>query len=142
MPFDPQEARRRVREKKYWNRADEDAAVREVDQAVFKRVADHERGLLDDSQEHMKHGDRLTRFADEIADSLIDDIRLPIQNGVPLSELAQPYKTAVANVHKMISDLERAADQAEFWANRLDDPLADATKLWERLPAIGAKVRI
>lgn len=142
MPFDPQEARRRVREQKYWNRSDEVDAIREVDRAVFSRIADHERGLLEDSEQHMKHGDALTRVADALADGLVLDIRVPIKEGTPLGDLAQPYKTAVANVQKAISELESAALQAEFWADRLDDPMTDATRLWARLPAIAAKVRI
>ena len=142
MPFDPEEARRRVREQKYWNRSDEVDAIRAVDQAVFNRIADHERGLLEDSDAHMKRGRALTQSVDQLVGALVEDIALPIQNGVPLADLAQPYKTAVANVQKAIDDLEHAARTAEYWAERLDDPMADATRLWDRLPSIAAKVRI
>lgn len=142
MPFDPQEARRRVREQTYRNRAEEVDAVRAVDQAVFARVADHERGLGEDAQEQTKRGEALLRGVDELADSLIDDLAVPIKNGAPLADLAQPYRTAIAKVQKAIADLEYAAVQAEYWANRLDDPMADATRLWERIPSLGAKVSI
>lgn len=142
MPFDPEEARRRVREQKYWNRSDEVDAIRAVDKAVFERVADHERGLLEDSDAHLKRGRALTQSVDELVGALVEDIAVPIKNGVPLADLAQPYKSAVARVQKAIDDLEHAATTAEFWAARLDDPMADATRLWERFPSIASKVRV
>jgi hypothetical protein len=142
MPFDPEEARRRVREQKYWNRADEVDAIRAVDNAVFERIANHERGLLDDAAEHLKRAEALNGNATELARALVTDIAVPIKDGVDLETLAQPYKSAVASVEKMIADLEHAATSAEFWAARLDDPVADATRLWARLPEIAKIVRI
>ena len=75
MPFDPKEARRRVREQKYWNRADEVDAIRAVDQTVFSRVADHERGLLEDSDAHMKRGRALTQSVDQLVGALVEEDR-------------------------------------------------------------------
>lgn len=133
----PHDQRILAREVAYPNTQSEREALAAVDEAVFARVRVLEAQLVDNAQQFMAERDIDLRASTEIANALLEDVRIALDKGArPTPELAARYKQLVASARQAIATLEAAGDEADWHAGRAADPYETWSDLLRRWPTL------
>jgi hypothetical protein len=137
----PEDVRVNARLASYPNETVERQTIQEVDQAVWARTRDYEQYLIAASRKAREDAQVDTTAAQETIDALQSEIRWgldrpigEVQNNI--GDLAARYKQLQGVAAQVIAALERADRTEAFWAEKLADPSAALSALWEKFPMI------
>jgi len=129
----PHEARLAAREYPYPNVMAEREAHREIDRAVFDRVRQYERLLVERAEEFKGASkDRVSASLDVIERIRVEVLE-PIRNGAPLTpELAQRYEVLA----QQAGEARAAVAESEWHEKRCADPYGDYENVMSKWPIL------
>lgn len=137
---DPEVYRIHAREESYPNSVAEQAEIKRVDDAVFDRVRIYENSLVDSSQALIERGVALARNATNIERAVREEIKYPLDSArVDLKAVAERYTALRSRAQEQIDALERLAREAEWLAEKANEPYAAYRALVVRYPALSKK---
>ena len=139
----PDEARKAVRELSYDNTAAENENVKRIDNAAFDLVRPYERNLVAQADGLLQRAAGDLAKASAHSKAMFDELELPLlgtaTTGVDITDAAGRYERMRAEAEMQIGMLERAADQAEWAAERCADPYASLNEMMANYPALRIK---
>jgi hypothetical protein len=138
---DPEAERMAARAASYPNTTDEQAEVTRVDSVIFDRARYYEGILVAQGQELLNRSGAATDEAEGLMVSLSDEVTTPLDfpNRYALPDVAGRYKELAGKARAQIEQLERAAREAEWAADRCDDPYGSYRKLISRYPVLAKR---
>lgn len=137
---DPEVYRIHAREESYPNSVAEQAEIKRVDDAVFDRVRIYENSLVDSSGALIERGAALAKGATDIERAVREEIRYLLDNTrVDLKKVADRYTALRSRAQEQIDALERLAREAEWLAEKANEPYAAYRALVVRYPALSKK---
>lgn len=137
---DPEVFRIHAREETYPNSAAEKAEIQRVDDAVFDRVRIYENSLVASSQTLMERGAALTRESVKVEEAVREEVRYELDRSrSDIKQVAERYAALETRAQGQIDALERLAREAEWLAEKADNPYAAYRALVVRYPALSKK---
>ncbi|PZF57056.1 hypothetical protein DEJ23_08940 [Curtobacterium sp. MCSS17_008] len=137
---DPEVYRIHAREESYPNSVAEQAEIKRVDDAVFDRVRIYENSLVESSQALIQRGVSLAKDATNIERAVREEVKYPLDSArVDLKAVAERYTALRSRAQEQIDALERLAREAEWLAEKANDPYAAYRALVVRYPALSKK---
>jgi hypothetical protein len=96
--------------------------------------------LVDSSQSLIERGTALAKDATNIERAVREEVKYPLDSArVDLKAVAERYTTLRSRAHEQIDALERLAREAEWLAEKANDPYAAYRALVVRYPALSKK---
>jgi hypothetical protein len=132
----PDQVREAARYATYPNSAAEKQALTSIDQQVFARVREHENQLADTAERAAAKYEADTEAATELVDRFALEIRVALTEGTPNREIAARFKQLRLFADKAMAALDRGAEEAEFYAVKLEHPYEDLMQLYQKYPMI------
>ncbi|MBF4604713.1 hypothetical protein [Curtobacterium sp. VKM Ac-2884] len=137
---DPEIFRIHAREEAYPNQTAEKAEVKRVDDAVFDRVRMLENALVKSSESLIERGKELTEGSADVEQQLREQVKYQLDySSVDLKLAAEQYSKLQSQAQQRIDALERLAREAEWLADRAEDPYMAYRKLVIAYPALSKK---
>jgi hypothetical protein len=137
---DPEVYRIHAREESYPNSVAEQAEIKRVDDAVFDRVRIYENSLVDSSGALIERGAGLVKDATNIERAVREEVKYELDSSrVDLKKAAERYTALRSRAQEQIDALERLAREAEWLAEKANDPYAAYRALVVRYPALSKK---
>lgn len=133
----PHDLRIQARTQTYPNAATEAEVTRAIDAAVFDRVRTYEQSIAQAVDEFVAQKETDLAAATELRAAIREEVEYPLLDGErPTPQMAARYDDLRRSAEVAISELERAASEAEFHLGRANDPYAAYTDLMTRWPMI------
>ena len=133
----PHDLRVQAREQTYPNAAAEAEVTRAIDDAVFSRVRAYEQSIAQAVDEFVAEKETDLAAAMGLQYAVREEIEYPLLDGErPTPEMARRYDDLRRSIEFAISELERAASEAEWHLVRANDPYATWVGLLTKWPTI------
>ncbi|PYY44018.1 hypothetical protein DEJ03_12690 [Curtobacterium sp. MCLR17_043] len=138
---DPEAYRIHAREESYPNSVAEQTEIKRVDDAVFDRVRVYENSLVGSSQALVERGTVLTRETTQVEQSIREEVEYALdhESRTDLKQVAARYTALHSRAQQKIDELERLAREAEWLAEKAEDPYGAYRSLVVRYPALSKK---
>ena len=135
MALDPHEQRLAARTAHYPNTLVEKETIAQVDSEVFSRVAVYEEQIAAAADKHMQDAKIDVTASEQVIEQLHADIVSVLRDGGSVSgEVAVRYQQLRALAERAISELERAATDAEWHRARVADPYQSYVAIVRKWP--------
>jgi len=140
--LNPHEARLAARTAKYDNTADERANVERVDQEVFERVSEFERGVVESARAHADKGDSLAQEAITVLADIHTRFRAVAESDEVRPDTLREFNRLRAQAEAMADSLDVAERAAGFHVNRLSDVYGSWLALVQKYPVLKPGIRV
>ncbi|QEO15611.1 hypothetical protein FLP10_15125 [Agromyces intestinalis] len=133
----PHQLRLEARTQTHPNAATEREITRAIDEAVFSRVRTYEESIAAAVDEFVAQKETDVVAATELRQAIREEIEYPLlDRHRPTPQLAARYDELRRSAEVAISELERAASEAEWHLERAKDPYAAFSDLMTKWPRI------
>jgi hypothetical protein len=133
----PHELRELARELRFPNSQEERATIAAVDKAVFSRVHDHERLLVDRASAAQSRARQTAAALIEVMCALEEEVGIPLAGGTaPSVALAERYAELQTTYEAIRHDLEIAIQAMEWAEESAIDPYANYMALMDKWPLV------